>query len=207
MAFNFLDYEALAHRGQKEAVVRMVAAGLTSEICCVQVCVSAEAALNHLGYGCAKIVGFSEKGRCVWLCVVVLDLGCRSRVAMRGVSLKCLVACFVTRIRGFSFEVGDGRSPREGASSLVDGISERESTSIRRVNVSIEYADSENRGQGMVVDVLRRLLTKMSGRSFEGAVVFAIRMSSVGSSACPFRGCGSERSSSWIELLSLSDLQ
>jgi hypothetical protein len=137
---------------------------------------------------------------------------------MRGGSLKCLVARFVTRIRGFSFEVEDRRSPRESASIFrvsasmgqpdsgreipgsVGGLSERERASIRRVNASIEYAGSGSGGQGMVVDVLRQLLTRMSGRSLEGrgglsrtrAVIFAIEISNVGSGACSFRGCGSK---------------
>lgn len=131
--------------------------------------------------------------------------------------MKRPVGRFVTRVRGFSFEVEDGRSPigcTLYSSQRVDGAAgfrksetrfgrrtyRRKSPSIRQVNMFKEQAGLGTVRQGMVVDVLWRLLAGMTGRSLEGrggssrlsASIRAIRMSSVGSSACSFRGRDSE---------------
>lgn len=109
VAFNFLGGETPGRKVNKEVVIRIGRRGPDiGDMLCVAVCIGADAALNHLGCGRVQIVGFSKKGQYVRLRVIDQHIGYRSGVVVRGGSLKCPVARFVTRIRGFIFDVQDG---------------------------------------------------------------------------------------------------
>ncbi|KAG2042541.1 hypothetical protein BDR03DRAFT_996796, partial [Suillus americanus] len=171
VAFNFLGGETPGRKVNKEVVIRIGRRGpdIGDMLC---------AALNHLGCGRVQIVGFSKKSQYVRLRVIDQHIGYRSGVVVRGGSLKCPVARFVTRIRGFIFDVQDGRSPREHLQTSDQGVyraagSRKSDARIGRLTIGErERLHMSGRVGGFrkrrMADVISWLVTRISGRSSEG---------------------------------------